>query len=143
MWGGGGGGSMLLGWVPFFLFTLPVHYLLVCYIHVCSCTFYTYNAGGDIGGRGGGTPSFHSGGADPPHLVAQIAVYTLPHMCIVKILTTQEPFIIHTSSPHTCTCNSQSTTGTCRYMYLMHNTVCYTCTVSSTLVVMETCHIQL
>ena len=56
--GGGGGGSMLLGWVPFFLFTLPVHYLLVCYIHVCSCTFYTYNAGGDIGGRGGGHSFF-------------------------------------------------------------------------------------
>ena len=67
-----GGGSMLRGWVPFFLFTLSVCYLLVCYIHVFSCTFYTYNAGGDIGGeggRGGGLGHhfvFIVGGADPP-----------------------------------------------------------------------------
>ena len=95
---GGGGGSMLLGWVPFFLFTLPVHYLLVCYIHVCSCTFYTYNAGGDIGGWGGGggrvvsgTP-FHSGGLTPPLSHANCRLHTLPRMCIVKIFTTQEPF---------------------------------------------------
>ena len=33
------GVSMLLGWVPFFLFfTLSIHYLLVCYTHVYSCT---------------------------------------------------------------------------------------------------------
>ena len=34
-----GGGSMLLGWVPFLFFALSVHYLLVCYIHVCTYIF--------------------------------------------------------------------------------------------------------
>ena len=74
---------MLLGWVPFFLFILSVHYLLVCYIHVFSCTFYTYNAGGDIGGRGGGAraPLLFIVGGLTPHLVAQIAVYTHFHAC--------------------------------------------------------------
>ena len=33
---GEGGGAMLLGWGPFF--ALSIHYLLVCYTHVFSCT---------------------------------------------------------------------------------------------------------
>ena len=129
---------------------LPLHSFCTLSASVLYTCIFMYilhvQCRGRYRGAGGGARApllFIVGGLTPPLSCANCRLHTLPRMCIVKIYTTQEPFIIHTSSPHTCTCNSQSTTGTCRYMYLMHNTICYTCTVSSTLVVMETCHIQL